>query len=304
MAPPPQLAEWAHLYDEIDALTGGWLRHAQHLLEACSERLGSGGSEVVAAEGLAGHSSGAVAREPTGRAHGDGGEGVAAIDQPHQHEGRLFSPGAVGGSADGVVEVGAGESGVVHVAVTTGQLTPSLAKLLLFRLDPHFPPENVYSARAAGKPDCFQRIKKRFGEGCRYLAVGVCVGVVERQQRITAQHALPHKLLLPAPLCSPPPKEKKKKKETPSARTHHAGDGPEEEVAADLEGMPFLRITLSPIPTSIPLLPVGVTAAGGEDEEGVEARLDASGSKGRPLTMINVELIEGVLRSWQRVPVG
>lgn len=61
---------------------------------------------------------------------------------------------------------------VTHVAVTSGQLIPSCAKLLLFRLAPHISPEHVWSSRFVGKRCCFERVRHRFGSGCAYLAIG------------------------------------------------------------------------------------------------------------------------------------
>ena len=61
---------------------------------------------------------------------------------------------------------------VTHVAVTSGQLIPSLAKLLLYRLVPHIAPQHVWSSRFVGKRRCFERVRRRFGAGCAYLAVG------------------------------------------------------------------------------------------------------------------------------------
>lgn len=48
----------------------------------------------------------------------------------------------------------------------------TLGKLLLFRLDDLFPAHNVYSSSAASKHYCFKMIHKRFGDDCRYVAIG------------------------------------------------------------------------------------------------------------------------------------
>lgn len=61
---------------------------------------------------------------------------------------------------------------VTHVVVTTGQLIPTLAKLMLFKLSGMIPPENVYSARAIGKSACFDRIWLRFGEAAKFCVIG------------------------------------------------------------------------------------------------------------------------------------
>lgn len=59
-----------------------------------------------------------------------------------------------------------------NVVVTTGQLVPTLAKLLLFRLSAAIPPENVYSARNQGKQHCFALIRHRFSAAARYCVIG------------------------------------------------------------------------------------------------------------------------------------
>jgi hypothetical protein len=69
-------------------------------------------------------------------------------------------------------QLGGSGGGVTHVAVTSGQLVPSLAKLLLFRLGGHIAADNVWSSRHCGKAACFERVRQRFGAGCRYVAVG------------------------------------------------------------------------------------------------------------------------------------
>ncbi|XP_045540296.1 eyes absent homolog 2 [Papilio machaon] len=60
----------------------------------------------------------------------------------------------------------------VNVLVTTTQLVPALAKVLLFGLGGVFPIENIYSATKTGKENCFDKIKQRFGERCTYVVIG------------------------------------------------------------------------------------------------------------------------------------
>ena len=60
----------------------------------------------------------------------------------------------------------------VNVLVTTTQLVPALAKLLLYGLGGVFDIENVYSATKIGKESCFERISSRFGRKCTYVVVG------------------------------------------------------------------------------------------------------------------------------------
>ncbi|KAI3424881.1 hypothetical protein D9Q98_008265 [Chlorella vulgaris] len=105
----PQRDEWEALYQETDAVTGGWLRHASALLADCSRQLCDSSAE---------------------------------------------------------------DREVVHVAVTSGQLVPSLAKLLLFKLGAHIAPTNVWSSRHCGKAACFDLVRRRFGPACTYVAIG------------------------------------------------------------------------------------------------------------------------------------
>ncbi|XP_052684985.1 eyes absent homolog 2-like isoform X5 [Crassostrea angulata] len=60
----------------------------------------------------------------------------------------------------------------VNVLVTTTQLVPALAKVLLYGLGGVFSIENVYSATKIGKDSCFDRIVARFGRKCTYVVVG------------------------------------------------------------------------------------------------------------------------------------
>ncbi|XP_049790102.1 eyes absent homolog 2-like [Schistocerca nitens] len=60
----------------------------------------------------------------------------------------------------------------VNVLVTTTQLVPALAKVLLFGLGGIFPIENIYSATKIGKESCFERIVSRYGRKCTYVVVG------------------------------------------------------------------------------------------------------------------------------------
>ncbi|BFZ16673.1 hypothetical protein BsWGS_19712 [Bradybaena similaris] len=60
----------------------------------------------------------------------------------------------------------------VNVLVTTTQLVPALAKVLLYGLGGVFNIENIYSATKIGKESCFERIVSRFGRKCTYVVVG------------------------------------------------------------------------------------------------------------------------------------
>ncbi|XP_065325994.1 eyes absent homolog 3-like [Pelmatolapia mariae] len=57
----------------------------------------------------------------------------------------------------------------MNVLVTTTQLVPALAKVLLYGLGDVFPIENIYSATKIGKESCFERIVSRFGKTVTYV---------------------------------------------------------------------------------------------------------------------------------------
>ncbi|KAM9296972.1 protein phosphatase EYA2 [Gastrophryne carolinensis] len=67
----------------------------------------------------------------------------------------------------------------VNVLVTTTQLIPAIAKVLLYGLGGVFPIENIYSATKTGKECCFERIMQRFGRKAVYVVIGD--GVEEEQ---------------------------------------------------------------------------------------------------------------------------
>ncbi|XP_059510350.1 eyes absent homolog 3-like isoform X2 [Stegostoma tigrinum] len=60
----------------------------------------------------------------------------------------------------------------VNILVTTTQLVPALAKVLLYGLGKIFPIENIYSATKIGKESCFERIVSRFGKKVTYVVIG------------------------------------------------------------------------------------------------------------------------------------
>ncbi|XP_075684346.1 protein phosphatase EYA1 isoform X2 [Rhinoderma darwinii] len=75
----------------------------------------------------------------------------------------------------------------VNILVTTTQLIPALAKVLLYGLGVVFPIENIYSATKIGKESCFERIVQRFGRKVVYVVVGD--GVEEEQG--AKKHSMP-----------------------------------------------------------------------------------------------------------------
>ncbi|XP_030596882.1 protein phosphatase EYA3 isoform X2 [Archocentrus centrarchus] len=60
----------------------------------------------------------------------------------------------------------------MNVLVTTTQLVPALARVLLYGLGEVFPIENIYSATKIGKESCFERIISRFGKKVTYVVIG------------------------------------------------------------------------------------------------------------------------------------
>nr|XP_033795237.1 eyes absent homolog 4 isoform X14 [Geotrypetes seraphini] len=78
-------------------------------------------------------------------------------------------------------------SNCVNVLVTTTQLIPALAKVLLYSLGGAFPIENIYSATKIGKESCFERIVSRFGTNITY----VVIGDARDEEHAAAQHNMP-----------------------------------------------------------------------------------------------------------------
>ncbi|XP_009874401.1 PREDICTED: eyes absent homolog 3, partial [Apaloderma vittatum] len=60
----------------------------------------------------------------------------------------------------------------VNILITTTQLVPALAKVLLYGLGEVFPIENIYSATKIGEESCFERIVSRFGKKVTYVVIG------------------------------------------------------------------------------------------------------------------------------------
>ncbi|KAM6915411.1 protein phosphatase EYA4 isoform 3-T3 [Xenentodon cancila] len=75
----------------------------------------------------------------------------------------------------------------VNVLVTTTQLIPALAKVLLYSLGSVFPIENIYSATKIGKESCFERIVSRFGTNITY----VVIGDGKDEEHAAGQHNMP-----------------------------------------------------------------------------------------------------------------
>ncbi|TRY87025.1 hypothetical protein DNTS_009125, partial [Danionella cerebrum] len=78
-------------------------------------------------------------------------------------------------------------SNCVNVLVTTTQLIPAFAKVLLYSLGSVFPVENIYSATKIGKESCFERIVSRFGTNITY----VVIGDGRDEEHAASQHNMP-----------------------------------------------------------------------------------------------------------------
>lgn len=55
--------------------------------------------------------------------------------------------------------------GAINICLSSGQLTPTLVKLIIFNLQGFFPVRNVYSSKGAGKTAIMKQIMQRFGPG-------------------------------------------------------------------------------------------------------------------------------------------
>ena len=77
---------------------------------------------------------------------------------------------------------------VRHVIVTTGQLIPTLAKLLICGLDAHVPADAIYSARNESKEHCFRLLESEHGEDARYCVIGMLHG--KRNDRLCCRRIL------------------------------------------------------------------------------------------------------------------
>uniref|UniRef100_A0A8C5ARQ6 Eyes absent homolog n=1 Tax=Gadus morhua TaxID=8049 RepID=A0A8C5ARQ6_GADMO len=60
----------------------------------------------------------------------------------------------------------------LNILVTTTQLVPALAKVLLYGLGEVFSIDTIYSATKIGKESCFERIVSRFGKKVTYVVIG------------------------------------------------------------------------------------------------------------------------------------
>ncbi|XP_047274236.1 protein phosphatase EYA4 isoform X10 [Homo sapiens] len=76
-------------------------------------------------------------------------------------------------------------SNCINVLVTTTQLIPALAKVLLYSLGGAFPIENIYSATKIGKESCFERIMQRFGRKVVYVVIGDGVEEEQAAKKVT-----------------------------------------------------------------------------------------------------------------------
>ena len=158
-------------------------------------------------------------------------------------------------------ELGGGGRRVVHRAVTSGQLTPTLAKLLLFKLGGQLPPLSVQSSAACGKLACFMRLREQFGERACLVAIGELGVQLQHTSWFAQRCSHPH--------CPP----------------HAPGDGPEEDAAARALGWPLVRVLL---------------ADAGKYSDAYRERTppDSTGSLGRPLPELTVEHLACAAATW------
>lgn len=77
--------------------------------------------------------------------------------------------------------------GSVAVMVTNSELSPALAKTLLFRLGKFFLAENIYSSSKVGKDFAFSVIQQRFGKAATYRAYGDG----EEEQQVSSRRGVP-----------------------------------------------------------------------------------------------------------------
>lgn len=61
---------------------------------------------------------------------------------------------------------------VSHLLVTSGELQATLAKLLLFRLNPYFKLGDIYSSSAVSKYSVFRRVKAACPNAVGFVAIG------------------------------------------------------------------------------------------------------------------------------------
>jgi len=61
---------------------------------------------------------------------------------------------------------------IINVLVSSGQLIPTLSKLLLYGLAKYFPVDNVYSSRFKDKEWCFKKIIEKFTSSSTIIVIG------------------------------------------------------------------------------------------------------------------------------------
>ncbi|KAL3161743.1 hypothetical protein ABBQ38_008840 [Trebouxia sp. C0009 RCD-2024] len=156
-----ELSNWNWLYNATDKLTKGWLKHGARLLQQVT-------ASAKASPGVSGDD---MQRFPS-NASTSSWQSVCGDAFGHtmmdQHLTKLMQKTS---GVDQWMETDE-NADVVNVLVTTGQLVPTLGKLLLFKLDGAFKATSVYSARNKGKAHCFDLIAERFGSDCNYVAIG------------------------------------------------------------------------------------------------------------------------------------
>ena len=173
---PETVARLRQLMCETDAISGNWLSHAQQLLHDCQVYLHHSKllfSKVprlddLAADSHCQHGTGIRYNQPSGRVLWGG---LICLNLGHvlSEEARNQLCQAVHCLVKGVEHA---EQCVLHMVVTTGQLVPTLAKLLICDLDAYVPAENIYSARDETKDTCFRLIEDSYGPHTHYCVIG------------------------------------------------------------------------------------------------------------------------------------
>ncbi|KAL0050629.1 hypothetical protein WJX82_003772 [Trebouxia sp. C0006] len=156
-----EASNWNWLYNATDKLTKGWLTHGAKLLQQVTASAKSGADAGEMLQRNASGSSTSSWQSACGDAFGH-----TMMDQQLS---KLMQKTS-GGPSNWIDTDD--NADVVNVLVTTGQLVPTLGKLLLFKLDGAFKATSVYSARNEGKAHCFDLIAERFGSDCNYVAIG------------------------------------------------------------------------------------------------------------------------------------
>ena len=59
-----------------------------------------------------------------------------------------------------------------NVLVTPTPLVYAVTKVLLHRLGPYFPIENIYSSAKVGYENVFEKLMQKYGKNCTFVVIG------------------------------------------------------------------------------------------------------------------------------------